>query len=174
MEAIQNRHRQGSHPDEQDVRKHEPVQINSFDLNLILPEHGKQANRQRGKNHAQYSQGGQHRGECPEQAIRKRPGFFPGTIPHVIGEDRNERSRHRSLANETAKDIRDPVCQNEGIGDARGSQKQSQPLITDISENSTDNRNDSDNRSRLEDLLLVGDDVSQKIEAPSLSLILNL
>ena len=63
-----------------------------------------------------------------------------------------------------------PIGQDEGIGEAGGSQKQRQPLIADVSENATDHRDDADDGGRFENLPLMGHDLGQKIEAPSLSL----
>ena len=122
MKTVQYRHRQRRHSDKQNVGKHQAIQIDSFDLYLILSEHRKQADRQRRKNYAQNRQSGQNSGKRPKQSIRERPGFLAGAIPHVIGEYRDERSRHRSFPDQAAKEIRDSICQDKRIGDARGSQ----------------------------------------------------
>src|SRR6267378_474682 len=127
----------------------------------------------RGEKTTHNTEAGQNKRESPEQTVGEFPRLLAGTVPHVIGEDRNEGSCHRPFSDQAAEEVRDAVRQNERIGDARRSQEQSQTLIADIPENSTDNRNDANNRSRFEDLPLVGQDVRQKIEAPSLSPSLN-
>jgi len=127
-------------------------------------------NGRRGReDHAQNRETCQNQRERPEQTVGKFPSLRAGTIPHVIGKDGDEGSGHGPLAEQTAQEIRDAVRQNERIGDARGAEEQSQTLIAHVSENATDNRNYADNGSRLEDLPLVGQDVGQRIEAPSLS-----
>ena len=174
MKTVQDGHRHRRHPDEQNVREHQAIQIDSFQLNLILSEHGEEPDKQGRKNDAQDRQRGQNHAKCPKQTVCELPGLFPGAIPHVVGKNWNEGSRHRAFADQPPKEIRNPVSQHEGIGQARGAQQQGQPLVTDISENPTDNRDDADDGSRFEDLPLMGDGFGQKIEAPSLSLCLNL
>ena len=49
-----------------------------------------------------------------------------------------------------------------------------EPLVTDISENTTNKRDDGNDGSRFENLPFMGDGFSQKIEAPSLSPCLTL
>src|ERR1035441_3898997 len=90
MKTVQYRHRQRRHSDKQNVGKHQAIQIDSFDLYLILSEHRKQADRQRRKNYAQNRQSGQNSGKRPKQSIRERPGFLAGAIPDGMGEKTRE------------------------------------------------------------------------------------
>ena len=174
MKTVQDGHGQRRHPNEQDIWEDQAIQIDSFQLILILPEHGEEPDKEGRKNDPEYGQSGQNHGKCPKQTVCEFPGLFLGAIPHVIGEYWNEGSRHRAFPDEPPKEIRNAVGQHKGISQARGAQEKGQPLVTDISENPTDNRDDADNGSRFENLPFMGDGYGQKIEAPSLSLRLNL
>ena len=77
---------------------------------------------------------GQDHGQRPEQAICKVPNLFARLFYLIGTEDRNERSRERAFCHETAKQVRDAKCQEEGIRKNGRAKKEGNPLVPYITE----------------------------------------
>src|SRR4029077_8664012 len=120
----------------------------------------------RRKNHAENGEPRQYHRESPEQAVRECPGFLPRAIAHVIGEHRDERGGHRPFADQAAEYVGDAVRQDEGVSYPSSAEQLRETLVTHITENSTDHRNDADDGGRLENLLLMSRDFGQKSRPP--------
>src|SRR5580692_10530461 len=174
VEAVQNGHGQRRHADEQDVREHQSIQIDRFELDLILSEHREEPNYHREENNTEYRQRRENRAERPEQAVGEGPSLFAGAVPHVIGEYRDEGGGHRAFTYEPPQDIRNPIGEDEGVGKTGRAKEQGQALVPDVSQNAAHDGDDGDDRGRFEDLSFVGRGFGQESEAPSRSLCLTL
>src|SRR5260370_41765898 len=86
--------------------------------------------------------------------MRELPDFFGRLVAQIVGEDGDERGRHRPFPYQTANQVGDAVGQNESVGRRSGAEEQSDALVPEVPEDAAENRNKGDDRGCLEDLLL--------------------
>src|SRR5882724_5421451 len=79
-----------------------------------------------------------------------------GLLPHVTGKHGDKGSRHGPFGNQPAEQVWDSIRQHVGIGCGGRPKEEGNALVAHVAENSADNRDQGNDRSRLENLFFFG------------------
>jgi hypothetical protein len=109
-----------------------------------------------GENHSEYSDYSDDESKGPEKLVRKVPDFLFRFLAHVGRENRDERGRHGTLGNQTAKQVWDAVGKYIGVCGCSRAQEEGDALVPNVAENTADDGDQGDDRGRFEDALFIG------------------
>ena len=133
MKAIQNRHRQRRQANEENIRKHDAVQVDGLlPLRLARRKKCEKTNHLRGKDHAEHGNRSECRGQRPKQTVCELPDFRAGFIRQVVGKNGDERGCHGPFANQPPKQAGNAIGHHKRVRCRSGTEQEGYALIPQI------------------------------------------
>lgn|SRR6516162_921605 len=156
VETVEYAHAQGSETDKEDVGENDAVEGDGLIPTRGNVGGGERSNHITGENDTQDGDQRKNQSNSPEKLVGEVPKLLGAAFSHVGGKDGNDGGGDRALPNQAPEKIGDTIGKDERIGAEGGAEQESNTLVTEIAEDAADNRNQGDNRSRLQNLVFLG------------------